>query len=286
MKYVIVFLLLGLAACADSKLALVNFPAHFDGAEVKHDIAYGATPEQKLDIYIPTHDPAQKLDVVVFIHGGRWTNGDKSDYKFLGTTLADRGYITVITDFRQYPQVKFPVFVQDNARALVWVSNHIAAYGGDPSRIHLTGHSSGAHIAALLTADKSYLRREGRGPIIYDFIGLAGPYAFTPDEPDLQDMFGPPKNYPAMQAPTFITGKQPPMLLLYGDADTDVKIYNLQKLRDKILSKHGCVKTIIYPGIDHIDLISALSWVGPHSAPVMQDMVDFMRAPVCDPIPH
>ena len=108
-------------------------------------------------------------------------------------------------------------------------------------------HSAEIHIGALLTADPHYLADEGmdRSITIHDFSGLAGPYAFTPDEPDLEDMFGPPKNYPNMQVTTFIDGTQPPMLLLYGDRDTAVKYANLERLEQPIKQRGGCVRSRI-----------------------------------------
>ena len=122
---------------------------------------------------------------------------------------------------------------------------------------------AGAHIGALLTANPAYLAHEGkdRNAVIRGFAGLAGPYAFTPDEPDLIDIFGPPERYPAMQVTTFIDGTQPPMLLLYGDADTTVRRYNLDRLEAKIQEKGGAVNNIIYPGTDHLRIVGALGWL-------------------------
>ena len=148
----------------------------------------------------------KQLDVVVFFYGGRWTYGAKEDYRFVAATFVKEGFVVVIPDYRKYPQVRFPVFVEDGAKALAWVSDHIVEWHGNPARIHVVGHSAGAHIGTLLTADARYLAEEGkdRSLTIHDFAGLAGPYAFTPDEPDLEDMFGPPQNYPIMQVTTFI----------------------------------------------------------------------------------
>ena len=216
-----------------------------------------------------------------FFYGGRWTNGAKEDYRFVGTRFADRGYVVVIPDYRKYPEVHFPLFVQDGAKALAWVYDNIERYQGSPARIHVAGHSAGAHIGALLTADAHYLQDEGksRSTVIHDFAGLAGPYDFTPDDSDLQDMFSPPQNYPSMQVTTFIDGQQPPMLLLYGAADTTVKAYNLDNLQRCINEKGGYVKSIIYPDTDHIDIVTSLSWLKSENAPVVKDMTDFFESP-------
>lgn len=268
------------AGCSGIGVFTANLPTHFDDITVSQNIPFGAEPWQKLDIYSPPHGAEKPYDVVVFYYGGRWETGSKNDYRFVGSTLAKRGYIVVIADYRKYPDVRFPVFVKDAAKSLSWVSDHIASYNGNPHRIHLTGHSAGAHIAALLAVDARYLQAEGkdRSKLIHDFAGLAGPYSFTPDEKDLIDMFRPPENYPQMQATTFIDGKQPPMLLLWGDKDQFVGKINMDKMVDAIHKKGGVVKAKIYPDIDHIWLIASLSWLGKAESPVTNDLVKFFNS--------
>jgi acetyl esterase/lipase len=256
---------LATTACTQAAFMAANLPTHFDDVKAVHDMAYGPLPLHKLDIYGPADAGGKNLDVVVF---------------FYGTAFADKDFVVVIPDYRKYPQVRFPVFVEDGAKALAWVHDNIAAYHGNPERIHVAGHSAGAHIGALLSADAHYLAREGkrRSLVIHDFCGLAGPYAFTPDEPDLEDMFGPPKNYSSMQVTTFIDGKQPPMLLLYGAADTTVRYENLEKLERQIKQKGGTVQSKVYHDVDHAGLVGALSWFNPHDASVVQDIVSFFRS--------
>ncbi len=271
------------AACGQVNLAVVNLPTRFDGVSVTHDVAFGPEGWQRLDIYAPPGASKGKpLPVIVFYYGGRWEEGSKDDYRFVGSALARQGYITVIPDYRKYPAVKFPVFVEDAARSLAWVSDHIAAYGGRPDSIHIAGHSAGAHIAALLATDARYLKALGkdRSAVIQDFTGLAGPYAFEPDEPDLQAMFGPPDRYPQMQATTFIDGRQPPMLLLWGEKDTAVGRMNMDRLAAAIHARGGCVETRIYPGVDHIWILAGLSWLGGGNN-VLQDWIDFIENNTC-----
>ncbi len=272
--------LYALSACTQAAFTVANLPAHLVDMNVKHDQPYGPEPSQKLDMYLPVDPKDKQLDVIVFFYGGRWTYGAKEDYRFVAATFVKKGFVVVIPDYRKYPQVRFPAFVEDGAKAIGWVIDHIAELHGNPDRIHVVGHSAGAHIGALLAADPHYLAEEGkdRSLAIHDFAGLAGPYAFTPDEPDLEDMFGPASNYPSMQVPTFIDGTQPPMLLLYGDKDRAVKYANLQKLKQRIMQRGGCVRSRIYSDADHTDLIGALSWWNRHRAPVVEDITKFFGA--------
>lgn len=272
--------LLLMSACTQAAFTAANLPTHLVEMAVEHDRAYGSELLQKLDVYIPANTMEKQLDVLVFFYGGRWTYGAKEDYRFVAATFVKEGFIVVIPDYRKYPQVRFPVFVEDGARALAWVSDHIVEWHGNPARIHVVGHSAGAHIGALLAADPHYLADVGkdRSLTVHDFAGLAGPYAFTPDEPDLEDIFGPPQNYPNMQVTTFIDGTQPPMLLLYGNKDTAVKLANLERLEQRIKQRGGCVRSRIYPNADHTDLIGALSWWNRQRVPVVEDITKFFGA--------
>jgi acetyl esterase/lipase len=267
-----------LAGRRDARFFIANLPAAFSSVSVIRDLPYGNGASKKLDLYIPKHTSQTPLPVIVFFHGGRWTYGEKAQYAFAAEMLAREGFIVAVPDYRKYSQVKFPVFVEDAAEAVAWVYDNIAARGGDADKLFLAGHSAGAHIGALVAADPRYLlaHRKDRS-IIAGFAGLAGPYAFTPEDEDLKDMFGPPERYARMQAPTFIDGKQPPMLLLHGREDKTVKLYNLERLAAEIAAKGGAVETKIYPEIDHTQIVGALTVFLRHKAPVKDDIVRFIR---------
>lgn len=117
-------------------------------------------PRQKLDVYRPKKmmPPAK---VVIFFHGDSWRNGSKTDHRFVGQALTSRGFVVVIPDYRVYPQVIFPAFVEDGASAVRWVRDNISTYDGDKNQLYLMGHFAGSHIAALLTLDFRYLHAVG-----------------------------------------------------------------------------------------------------------------------------
>src|SRR5690349_1697554 len=138
--------LLATSACTQAAFTAANLPTHLAEMTVEHDLAYGSEPFQKLDLYLPADTNEKQFDVIVFLYGGRWTYGTKEDYRFIGATFAARGFLVVIPDYRKYPHVRFPQFVQDGAKALAWVSDHVAEFHGNPARIHIVGHSAGAHI--------------------------------------------------------------------------------------------------------------------------------------------
>jgi acetyl esterase/lipase len=117
----------------------------------------GGGPRNKLDLYLPDRPI---FPVVVFVHGGAWVSGDKAFYSHVGGFFAKHGIGAVVVNYRLSPQVRLPAPVQDVARAFAWTHRHIAAYGGDPDRLFLCGHSAGGHLVSLLATDDRYIRAE------------------------------------------------------------------------------------------------------------------------------
>ncbi|MFZ4125497.1 MAG: alpha/beta hydrolase [Rickettsiales bacterium] len=264
---------LWVSSCTVLGFAYLNFPADKSTLKIDENIAYGNAAHQKLDIYRPTAAKGNQ-PVILYFYGGGWTMGSKDDYLFMADTLAKQGFIVVIPDYVKYPEAKFPTFIEDAAQATEWTYQHIAEYGGDPKNMHILGHSAGGHMGALLVSDPRYLK--GKIPI-RSFVGLAGPYSFTPKEEIYKKIFGPPENYPNMQVTTFITGKEPPMLLLYGGKDDVVGQFNMEKLSEAIRAKGGVVETKIYPKLGHIDIMTGFSPAWKLDEPVVEDTISFFK---------
>jgi acetyl esterase/lipase len=146
----ILFAMMMVGGC--SRFDIVNATIPSCGYMRTSNIAYADLPRQKLDVYVP-RNAKSALSVVVFFYGGDWQNGKKDDYRFVAQAIASKGFIAVLPDYRLYPEVTFPAFVNDGALAVRWVHDNIARFGGDPKRVFLAGHSAGGHIVALLTLD-------------------------------------------------------------------------------------------------------------------------------------
>jgi len=110
------------------------------------DISYGATEMEKLDIFRQKDAGAP---IVIFFHGGYWRSGDKSDFSFIAQGLVESGAAVVIPNYALCPHVTLDELVGQCYRAIRWVDDNASEFGGDPSRIHLAGHSAGGHIVAL-----------------------------------------------------------------------------------------------------------------------------------------
>ena len=182
-------------------------PSRATGYTHEADIAYGPDPRQKLDLYRPDK-PRADGKTVIFFYGGAWETGSKGDYLFVAQALVAGGYTVVIPDYRLYPAVRFPAFVDDGARAARWTADRV---GSD--KVFVMGHSAGAHIALLLAANTPYLATAGVDRMkLGGVIGLSGPYDFLPlKSAKLIEIFGGP-NKPDIEAITFARAPLPPAL--------------------------------------------------------------------------
>lgn len=236
---------------------------------------YAAAGALKLDVYRPLGASAA-TPVVLFFYGGSWRNGERGEYAFVGRALAAKGILTIIPDYRKFPSGRFPIFEQDAAAAAHWTFTHAAQFGGDPCRVFVAGHSAGAHIAALLATDASYLKAWHLQP--RDFagaIGIAGPYDFLPlTDPKLIEVFGPEKDWPLSQPIRFVGGDEPPFLLLQGSADRVVEPRNATALAGALTAVGEAVTLRAYAGIGHFRIVAGMRY--PALAPTLGDVTDFV----------
>ena len=241
-------------------------------------VVYGELDRQTLDIYTPRAS-AGASPVVVFFYGGGWRKGAKENYEFVASSLTESGYAVVIPDYRVFPGVVFPGFVDDGAQAVAWVLNNAAHYDLDPDRVFLMGHSAGAHIAALLSLDQRYLEKHGiEVGRIRALIGLSGPYDFLPIESGyLLDVF-PEESRAASQPVNFVTAAAPPTLLIHGEDDDIVNPANSESLAER-LSQHGVDVSIrLYDGAGHAKIAVALAPALDFMGDTLEDSRSFLDA--------
>ena len=129
--------------------------------EMKRSIPYVENGHARhvLDIYSPAG--AKNLPVVFWVHGGGWQTGDKANVQEKPAWFTKKGFVFVSINHRLLPEVEMEVLVRDVAKAFGWMHKHIAEHGGDPSRVLVGGHSSGAQLATLICTDDRYLKAEG-----------------------------------------------------------------------------------------------------------------------------
>ena len=105
----------------------------------------------KLDLYYPTIK--EGFSTIVWFHGGGLTGGNK----YIPKELCNKDVAVIAVNYRLYPKIKAPVYIEDAAAAVAWVFNNIDVYGGDTSKIFISGHSAGGYLASMVGLDKRWL---------------------------------------------------------------------------------------------------------------------------------
>lgn len=273
-----VFVLAMMTACSPLKMLNALTPeSTFDKTE---GIAYGDDPRQKLDVYVPRHS-VESAPVVVFFYGGSWNSGSRSDYGFVGEALASRGVVAVLADYRLYPQVRYPLFLEDGAKAVAWTHEHIRQFSGNPQRLYLMGHSSGAYNVAMLALDPGLLRAVGMSPHdLSGWIGLAGPYDFLPiQNPDVRPVFFWPDSPPQSQPINHVSRGAPPALLMASRDDEVVNpTRNTGGLARKLRQAGVPVQDFYFARTGHATLVATLSRPMRGLAPVLDEVTSFVKA--------
>ena len=270
---------LALPASAQSPImSPFNLDAAIDhGVHKEANVAYGDGEYRKLDIYTPENQTGP-APVVMFIYGGGWAAGEKSEYEFVARAFAANGFVAVIPNYRKYPEVVYPDFLYDNAEAVKWIEDNIANYGGDKNRFFLSGHSAGAYNAVMLAVDGEYFREYGVTMPIRGVAGISGPYNFYPFEYDeVRRTFGAAPNPEGTQPINLVTENAPPMLLISGTSDPIVRVQNTTAFAKKLQASGIWVTEKYYEGFGHMEPVISLGAMWRWRAPVLADTLQFFQ---------
>jgi acetyl esterase/lipase len=271
-------LLGGVAACAP--LPTLNALSPGSGLRSGSALAYGEHVRHKLDVYSP-EDSGAGAPVVVFFLGGNWSKGEREEYAFVGRALASRGMVAVIPDVRLHPEVAYPDFLDDAARALAWTVREIARYGGDPTRLFVMGHSSGAYNAAMLALDPQWLARQGMQPAaLRGWIGLAGPYDFLPIEnPTTKPVFHFPNTPPESQPIRHARAGTAPALLIAANSDKLVDpVRNTRAMAAALRAREVAVQDLYFDKVSHATLVASLAAPLRFLAPTLDSVEQFVKS--------
>ncbi len=268
--------ILALSAIAFCLTACVSETLSVGSGELvaNRNISYGPLKRQKYNVYRPAKG-SETAPVVVYIYGGAWSRGDRRQYSFVAKALAKQGFVAVIPDYRVFPQAQFPTFVEDAALAVSVIRKRVS-----PNRpVFLMGHSAGAHIAALLTVDKSYLSKIGLDVCrdIAGFAGLAGPYDFNPPSRGKFSNIFPPALRAKSKPVNFKSRSFPPILLLHGDVDRTVRPGHSRRFDARLKVGGADVDLKLYPNVGHVGILGAYSTIVPTKARTVTDVANFVR---------
>jgi acetyl esterase/lipase len=198
----------------------------------KLNVAYGKDEKQTLDVYAPKG--VKNTPVVIFVHGGEWTKGDKAEVSFKPRFFNENGIVFISINYRLSPAVTHPAHVSDVAAAVRWVRDHAGDFGGAPDKVILMGHSAGCHLVALAALDPRYLAKEKltpkdlRGVVawsggMYDLVDRAKGEGLYPKY--IRQAFGDSEAAWRDASPVAHVGDapMPPFLFAYVDRKTDGK---------------------------------------------------------------
>ena len=275
-------LLVLLGGCHQAYFGTINLGADAPLVEAR-SIVYDRERGLAMDVYRATDAPAN-APLILFFYGGTWRYGQRAWYRFVGESLADQGFVVMIPDYRTAPDVTWPAFVEDAARAAAFAKASAAHYGANPSALFLMGHSAGGHIAAMLATDARWLGAVGLKP--HDFralIGLAGPYDFLPIwNPRMKEVFPDDGQLEETQPIHYVDGDEPPMLLLRGEQDIVVLPRHNEEMAALLSAVGVPVETRTYPQVGHSQIVTALARDRSDLAPTLNDVVAYVKRMAAD----
>ncbi len=261
---------------ACSPADVLNFLSPKQGYEATKSVAYGTSPRQSLDVYRPAGK--ERAPVIVFFYGGSWQTGSKETYLFAAASLSKLGYVVVVPDYRLYPEVLYPGFIEDGALAVRWAKENAARFGGDPEKIFLMGHSAGAYIAAMLAIDGRWLKASGLDAQldIAGLIGVAGPYDFLPlKDETLKIIFGGAGRTETLPI-NYVKPGTPPALLVTAKNDNTVDPGNSSRLGERLRASGNSAEVLVYSGGGHLAILGSLARPLQFIAPLRRDVDAFI----------
>lgn len=227
------------------------------------DIAYGPETIQKLDIYAPKN--GKKMPVLISVHGGGWTLGNKNPWAISAEVLMAKGIISVPIDYGLAPQYRMEDMIAHVRQAVAWVYKNIAQYGGDPNRLYIHGVSAGAHLASTtlmpgwhkdfgLSKDiiKGLVAMSG----IYDLCTLAQAPQAESQKALQMTIEEAQRASPVYHPPT----RDIPSIIAYGEKEPLILYHIEANSYAQVLQKTGCkVSLIEVPDANHFDMINELA---------------------------
>lgn len=249
---------------------LVVGAAGLGAVEVRRDVVYGEAGGETLRLDVATPDGQGPFPVVILVHGGGWSSGDKAGTEKPGAgadirpwfePLTEAGFVWVSINYRLAPANRWPACLEDTRAAVAWVRAHAAEFGGDPARLAIMGHSAGGHLALFAA-----VATEGGPAPVRAVVGCAPVSDLVSDSrrrggpsASLQALFGVNAELSsetlallAAQSPVnVLKAGYPPTLLLHGDADKTVPLDQSVAFRERVLALGGDCELHVLPGAGH-----------------------------------
>ena len=224
--------------------------AGIDGTEFR----YGDDPYQSLMVFRPQKATGP---VLLFLHGGGWTNGYKEWMAFMAPAMTTAGIVFVSAGYRLAPKAVFPAGFEDAVAAVAWVHRKISEHGGDPRRLFVGGHSAGGHYTALLAVRRDWQTALGLPrDVIRGCLPVSGVFDFTEGSGlSMRPRFlGPADSGSERPASPLhnIQDKPPPFLIAHGSKDFPHLMRQAEEMEQALAKAGGKVARIVLEGCDHL----------------------------------
>jgi acetyl esterase/lipase len=257
-----------------------------DGAEVRHDIAYGDDERHKLDVYLPTTGERKGRRLLLFVHGGGFVRGDRRDRANVGWWFARAGFVTLVPSYRLGPAHRWPAGAQDVAAAWAWAHANAGSLGADPQQIYLAGESAGAaHVAAAALMQRF---RPSNVPAPRAAMLISGVYnvqleklarrQFGIPNPDPRNeaYFGSDfASYPAMSTVDNVDSEPFPLLITWAELDPPQMQIQAGELFARLTARHGFDPDVaVIGGHNHLSQLEAINTADDTLA---LTLLDFLR---------
>ncbi len=241
------------------------------------DLAYGQHPKQKLDLYLP-RGKAEACHVFIFLHGGRFREGDRAHYGFVATPLAEHNVITAVASYRLTPENRYPDQVEDVEEILSWITHHIGEYGGDPGHLYIGGHSAGAVLSAFVSLRTGWRKRVSLPPdLIRGFAAIGAP-SFDLTMGNWVDEYLPDPNKRSEASPLLNIEAVPPGAVVatsfFKDKAGGLEAVNAsKKFADALIERGSAVELVLLENMDHGAMVLSLGDAKSRLVRAIQNMI-------------
>ena len=270
------------AAVTDAARYIERWPAASKAARERLggtlDLAYGPHPRHRLDIF-----PAKgggKAPVLAFIHGGYWQSMDKSVFSFVAAPFVDAGVTVAMLGYPIAPEAGMDQIVASIRAALVWLGRHAGQHGGDPARLHLTGHSAGGHLTAYMMTEDFSAETGLPQPLLKGGLALSGLYELEPIRLTyLNQAIAMDADIARRNSPANRRAGRMPLILAVGGSETDEFRRQQRDYAARCRQAGWPVGAIEVPGRNHFSVLEAMAdpeppAAGAPSLPLSQALLD------------
>lgn len=242
--------------------------------KITNDISYGDDPLQRLDIDRPAE--GSNLPIAVYVHGGAFVVGNKSDYSNIVSYFAQHGVVGVNVNYRLAPKVTWPAESEDVGAAIAFIRKNGAQYGGDPNRIVLIGHSAGANLVASYVLDPSLHPEDGPGVAAAVVISLPAYRAASIHDQDHVYFGNDPSLYEKRAPAAYVNTSKTPLMIAMTEFDPIELAPESYYLAQEVCVRDGkCARFLYVTGHNHISEVAS---IGSKDDQLARPLLEFVKA--------